>query len=106
VRETRRQVIDFHREIVQNLKPWQAKAPKLPEAPDEVPVCHKPSRPRSLPLTSARSETRPRQGSLPRTRAGTAALLTEFLASTLRGFGNALGVSHTQSRRRFHDRLK
>jgi len=38
VRETRRQVIDFYREIVQNIKPWQAKAPKLPEAPDEVPV--------------------------------------------------------------------
>jgi hypothetical protein len=38
VRETRRQVIDFHREIVQNLKPWKTKAPKLPEAPDEVPV--------------------------------------------------------------------
>jgi hypothetical protein len=38
VRETRRQVIDFYREIVQNLKPWQAKAPKLPEPPEEVPV--------------------------------------------------------------------
>ena len=38
VRETRRQVIDFYREIVQNLKPWQAKAPKLREAPDEVPI--------------------------------------------------------------------
>ncbi len=38
VRETRRQVIDFYREIVQDLKPWQAKAPKLPEAPDEFPV--------------------------------------------------------------------
>jgi hypothetical protein len=36
VRETRRQVIDFYREIVQNLKPWQPKAPKLPDAPAEV----------------------------------------------------------------------
>lgn len=31
VRETRRQVIDFYREIVQNLKPWQPRPPKLPE---------------------------------------------------------------------------
>ena len=31
-------MIDFYREIVQTLKPWQAKAPKLPEPPDEVPV--------------------------------------------------------------------
>ena len=30
VRETRRQVIDFYGEIVQDLKPWQPKAPKLP----------------------------------------------------------------------------
>lgn len=38
VRETRRQVIDFYRDIVQNLKPWQAKAPKLPETPGEIPL--------------------------------------------------------------------
>jgi hypothetical protein len=37
VRETRRQVIDFYGELVQNLKPWQAKAPKLPEPPAQVP---------------------------------------------------------------------
>lgn len=36
VRETRRQVIDFYREIVQNLKAWQAKAPKLPEKPEQA----------------------------------------------------------------------
>jgi hypothetical protein len=36
VRETRRQVIDFYGELVQNLKPWQAKAPKLPEPPAHV----------------------------------------------------------------------
>jgi hypothetical protein len=36
VLETRRQVIDFYRDVVQNLKPWQAKAPKLPEPPEEV----------------------------------------------------------------------
>jgi hypothetical protein len=33
VRETRAQVIDFYGEIVQNLKAWQVKAPKLPGAP-------------------------------------------------------------------------
>jgi hypothetical protein len=37
VLETRRQVIDFYGEIVQNLKPWQAKAPKLPEPPAYAP---------------------------------------------------------------------
>jgi hypothetical protein len=41
IRETRRQVIDFYGEIVQNLKAWQAKAPKLtgdePEATDSYP---------------------------------------------------------------------
>jgi hypothetical protein len=36
VRETRRQVIDFYGDLVQNLKPWQAKAPKLPETPPKV----------------------------------------------------------------------
>ncbi|MEX2210695.1 MAG: hypothetical protein WD689_02900 [Gaiellaceae bacterium] len=36
VRETRRQVIVFYGEIVQNLKPWHARAPKLPEPPAEV----------------------------------------------------------------------
>ena len=37
VRETRRQVIDFYREIVQNLKPWQAKPPKLLDRSKETP---------------------------------------------------------------------
>lgn len=34
VRETRRQVIDFYGEIVQNLRGWTAKAPRLPETPE------------------------------------------------------------------------
>jgi hypothetical protein len=34
VRETRRQVVDFYREIVQNLKTWQPRAPKLPDKPE------------------------------------------------------------------------
>jgi hypothetical protein len=37
VRETRRQVLDFYGELVQNLKRWQPPAPKLFEAPSEVP---------------------------------------------------------------------
>lgn len=42
VRETRRQIFDFYRDLVQNLKPWQAKAPKLREAEPEhsVPAEH------------------------------------------------------------------
>lgn len=45
VRETRRQVIDFYGEIVQNIKPWQAKAPKLPEPPAYTPPTPKPEPP-------------------------------------------------------------
>ena len=36
VGEMRKQVFDFYRDLVQNLKPWQAKAPKLPEERAEV----------------------------------------------------------------------
>jgi len=35
VRETRQQTFDFYREMVQQLKPWQARPPKLREAGDE-----------------------------------------------------------------------
>jgi hypothetical protein len=45
VRETRRQLIDFYGELVQDLKPWQAKAPKLPEAPAQVPETPQPEPP-------------------------------------------------------------
>jgi hypothetical protein len=34
VRETRAQTFDFYRELVQDLKVWQARPPKLPEIPD------------------------------------------------------------------------
>jgi hypothetical protein len=39
VRETRAQTFDFYGDLVQNLKPWQARAPKLREAPepDDIP---------------------------------------------------------------------
>lgn len=36
VGDTRQQVIDFYAEVVQNLTPWQAKAPKLPLPPEEI----------------------------------------------------------------------
>jgi hypothetical protein len=36
VGDTRKQVFDFYRDLVQTLKPWQPKAPKLPEKPAEV----------------------------------------------------------------------
>jgi hypothetical protein len=38
VKETRRQAVDFYRDLVQGLTAWQAKAPQLPEEPDEQPV--------------------------------------------------------------------
>jgi len=47
VRETRAQTFDFYRDLVQNLKPWQARAPKLREAPadDDVPPGPQPDPP-------------------------------------------------------------
>lgn len=42
VRETRRQGIDFYGDVVQDLREWQAPAPKLPKEPDEADV---PARP-------------------------------------------------------------
>jgi hypothetical protein len=36
VRETRQQTIDFYRALVQQLRPWRAAPPKLPEEPDDV----------------------------------------------------------------------
>jgi hypothetical protein len=45
VKETRRQVLDFYREVVQDLKPWQPKAPKLPDPPADVPETPQPEPP-------------------------------------------------------------
>jgi hypothetical protein len=45
VRETRRQVFDFYGDIVQNLKAWQPRAPKLPEPPAAVPLDPQPEPP-------------------------------------------------------------
>jgi hypothetical protein len=38
VRETRTQTFDFYRDLVQILKPWQARAPRLRETTHEVPA--------------------------------------------------------------------
>jgi len=48
VRETRAQTFDFYREIVQQLKPWQARPPRLrgPDAKEEVPEQPSPEPPR------------------------------------------------------------
>jgi hypothetical protein len=47
VRETRVQTFDFYRDLVQNLKPWQPRAPKLHEPPpaDEIPRTPSPDPP-------------------------------------------------------------
>ena len=50
VGETRKQVFDFYRDLVQNLKPWQAKAPKLRDEPAEVSPLPQPEPP---PFTAA-----------------------------------------------------
>ena len=38
-------MIDFYSDVVQNLTPWQAKAPKLPPVPEEVPEAPQPDPP-------------------------------------------------------------
>lgn len=45
VLETRQQAVDFYRRIVQDLRRWQASAPKLPSEPEEVPPTPQPQPP-------------------------------------------------------------
>jgi hypothetical protein len=45
VRETRRQVLDFYGEVVQGIKGWQRRAPRLPETPAAVPKTAQPEPP-------------------------------------------------------------
>lgn len=35
VLETRKQAVDFYRELVQNLRAWRPSAPRLPDEPEE-----------------------------------------------------------------------
>ena len=43
ISETRQQAFDFYRDFVQVIKPWQARAPKLPDEPDAAAVPRSPS---------------------------------------------------------------
>jgi hypothetical protein len=46
VRETRNHIVDFYGDLVQDLKPWQAKAPRLRESePEEPPTVAQPDPP-------------------------------------------------------------
>ena len=45
VLETRKQAIDFYRDLVQNLRAWRPSAPKLPDEPDEQPGTPQPEPP-------------------------------------------------------------
>jgi hypothetical protein len=67
VLETRKQAIDFYRELVQNLRPWRASAPKLP---DEPPEATQPAQP-DPPAFSVTGTRDPTQGE------GAAALTTD-----------------------------
>src|SRR5215210_1758047 len=56
VLETRKQAIDFYRELVQNLRPWRASAPKLPDEPPEATQPARPDPP-AFSVTEARDPT-------------------------------------------------
>jgi hypothetical protein len=45
VLETRKQAIDFYRALVQNLRPWRAAPPKLPDEPEGGPETPAPEPP-------------------------------------------------------------
>lgn len=66
VRDSRKQVLDFYGEVVQRLRPWQARAPQLPEAPDRVPVTPQPDPP---PFVAA-DEREVGEGMTPRDSSG------------------------------------
>jgi hypothetical protein len=53
VRETRQQTISFYRDLVQDLRPWRAAPPKLPEEPVEAPEVPTPEPP---PFTAEQRE--------------------------------------------------
>jgi hypothetical protein len=61
VLETRKQTIGFYRELVQNLRPWRAAPPKLPEEPEQAP-----DRPTAEPPPfSATDERQPSEAQAP-----------------------------------------
>jgi hypothetical protein len=56
VLETRKQAIDFYRELVQNLRAWRASAPKLPDEPEPAERMPQPDPP-AFSSTEAREPT-------------------------------------------------
>jgi hypothetical protein len=56
VRETRRQAIDFYRDLVQDLRPWQASAPKLPREESEEADADRPPQPEPPAFSAASRE--------------------------------------------------
>lgn len=52
VRDTREQAVTFYRDLVQNLKAWQARPPQIRPEPTEADSSDPPSPPDLLPLTS------------------------------------------------------
>jgi hypothetical protein len=62
VRETRRQTFDFYRELVQGLKPWQARAPRLREP---LPADAIPSTPQADPPAFADDQRDPGEATDP-----------------------------------------
>jgi hypothetical protein len=61
VRETRHQAIEFYRDLVQNLRPWRAAPPKLPDEPAEPRAVPSPEPP---PFTSEQGR-QPTEGRVP-----------------------------------------
>jgi hypothetical protein len=45
VRDSRRQAVDFYRDLVQDLRGWRPSAPKLPKEPEEIPTTPQPEPP-------------------------------------------------------------
>jgi hypothetical protein len=65
VRETRAQTFDFYRELVQTLKPWQARAPRLREDP---PAHEVPATPQTDPPPFVADDRDPGEASDPQAR--------------------------------------
>lgn len=65
VNETRRQAIDFYRDLIQDLRPWQPSAPKLPRPADQPdPEPAEPAQPDPPPFTDV-AERDPGEGNDP-----------------------------------------
>jgi hypothetical protein len=45
VSDTRQRAFDIYRDLLQNLRPWRAAAPKLPREPEDIPETPQPAPP-------------------------------------------------------------